>query len=128
MKKSKLIKLLNTIKGDPDIKLWNGMVGDWVDIDPTLVPVDLVRMTLTTWLDACRWEDRINRKDPSYELPADEVADLKKRYSAVCKWETNPYTTADDIKSGKYITKHVYIMQAKIKGESSWDRAGTIEY
>jgi hypothetical protein len=33
MKKSKLIEMLNRLEGDPEIKLWNGMVGDWMDMD-----------------------------------------------------------------------------------------------
>ena len=32
MKKNDLIELLNGIKGNPDIVLWNGMVGDYMHI------------------------------------------------------------------------------------------------
>jgi hypothetical protein len=63
MKKSKLIAMLNALPGDPDIKLWNGMVGDWMEIDPNLVPQELVRMNLDYWLESCRLEDCCDRKD-----------------------------------------------------------------
>ncbi len=48
MKKSKLLELINSIEGDPDILLWNGYVEDWseerafLDISG-LVKADLVK-------------------------------------------------------------------------------------
>jgi len=32
MKKSKLIEMLNSLPGDPDVLLWNGWVDDWQDL------------------------------------------------------------------------------------------------
>lgn len=130
MKKSKLIEMLNALPGDPDIKLWNGMVGDWMEISPTLVQSDLVRMNLAYWLESCRLEDCINRKDWSYQLPAEEVAELTKRHKSgkVNKWEINPYVTLEDIEKKRYSLKKILILQAKIKGEKSYDRMGDISY
>ncbi len=128
MKKAKLLELLNSLEGNPDIKLWNGYVEDWVDIDPKLVPTDLVRMNLAYWLESCRLEDCRDRKNWDYQMPAEEVALLTKRYPTVCKWEINPYVTTDDIKEKRYSVKTVQIMQAKSKGVKTFDRAGDISY
>lgn len=44
MKKDKLIKLLLSIEGNPDILLWNGYAMDWMDIKG-LEEAELVKMT-----------------------------------------------------------------------------------
>ena len=46
MKKNDLIKLLNTIEGNPDVVLWNGFVGDYQDISKELVKDDLLKISL----------------------------------------------------------------------------------
>jgi hypothetical protein len=128
MKKSKLIELLNSIPGNPEIYLWNGMVGDWVDISPTVAPTDLVRMTKEYWLESCQLQDRIERKDWEYVMPDEELARLSKNYASVCKWEINPYVTLKDIEAKRYQFKIVRIIDSKCKGENSFDRLGNISY
>jgi hypothetical protein len=130
MKKSQLIEMLNKIKGNPEIKLWNGMVGDWMDISPTVVPTDLVKMNLEYWLEACRLEDCRDRKDWDYQMPAEEIAKLTKRHKSgkVNKWELNEYVTLEDVKSKRYALKKIYILNAKVKGEKTYDRMGDISY
>lgn len=128
MRKAKLLELLNSLEGNPDIKLWNGYVEDWVDIDYKLVPTDLVRMTLPYWLESCRLQDCRDLKNWDYQMPAEEVALLTKRYPTVCKWEINPYVTQEDITEKRYSVKTVQIMQAKSKGVKTFDRAGDISY
>ena len=128
MKKSKLIDLLNKLEGDPEIKLWNGMVGDWMDIDPELVPSDLVKQTLTHWLEMCRVEECITRKDWDYQMPPDEVAELTKKYPKLHQWELNPYVTLEDVQEKRYQLKKIYILNAKTKGVKTFDRQGGIEY
>lgn len=128
MRKSKLLELLNSIEGNPDIKLWNGYVEDWVDIDNKLVPTQLTRMTLAHWLESCRWETCRDLNDWGYQLPAEEVVKLTKAHSRVCKWEVNPYVTQENINAKWYEVKTVQIMQAKSKGEKTFDRAGDISY
>lgn len=122
--------MLNALPGDPDIKLWNGMVGDWMEISPELVESDLVRMNLAYWLESCRLEDCHERKDWEYQMPAEEIAELTKRHNSgkVNKWEMNPYVTREDIEAKRYSLKKVLILQAKVKGESTWDRLGSMSY
>jgi hypothetical protein len=128
MKKSKLIEMLNAVPGDPDIKLWNGMVGDWMEIDPKLVPQDLVKETLEHWLEMCRLEECIDREDWKYQMPAEEVARLTANYPKLHKWEMNPYVSMEDVKKKNYKLKKIMILQAKVKGEKTFDRFGDITY
>ena len=128
MKKSKLIEMLNRLEGDPEIKLWNGMVGDWMDIDRELVPSDLVKQTLAHWLEMCRVEECKDRRDWDYQMPAEEVARLKKDYNKVNTWELNPYVTLEDVQEKRYSLKNIYILNAKTKGVKSFDRLGEIDY
>lgn len=128
MKKSKLIEMLNRLEGDPEIKLWNGMVGDWMDIDKELVPSDLVKQTLAHWLEMCRVEACKDRRDWDYQMPAEEVARLKKDYNKVNTWELNPYVTLEDVQEKRYSLKNIYILNAKTKGVKSFDRLGEIDY
>lgn len=128
MKKSKLIALLNAVEGDPEIKLWNGLVRDWVDIDAKVIPMDLVRMTEAYFLESCRMEACIDRRDWDYQIPLDEVAEIKKDYKKNNRWEDNPYVTQEDIDNKRYAVKTVHVIQAKHKGECHIDRMGEIEY
>lgn len=128
MKKSKLIELLSALPGDPDIKLWNGMVGDWMEIDPVLVHQDLVKQTLEHWLEMCRLEDCSERKDWDYQIPKEEVDRLTKNYNSVHQWEMNPYITLEDIKKKHYKMKKILLLQPKIRGIKTWDRMGDISY
>jgi hypothetical protein len=128
MKKSKLIEMLNAIPGNPDIKLWNGMVGDWMEIDPKLIEQVLVKQTLEHWLEMCRYQDRRDKKDPDYQMPPEEIAELTKRYSKLHQWEMNPFVTLEDVENKRYRAKNVLIMQAKSRGVKTFDRMGDISY
>jgi hypothetical protein len=128
MKKSKLIEMLNRLEGDPEIKLWNGMVGDWMDIDRELVPSDLVKQSLEHWLEMCRVQECRERRDWDYQLPAEEVAALKKDYNRVNTWELNPFVTLEDVQEKRYKLKNIYILNAKTKGVKAFDRLGDIDY
>jgi hypothetical protein len=127
MKKSKLIELLQNIKGNPDIMLWNGIVGDVVDLKPKLAEVRLVKQTQKFYLEMCRLQDCRDRKDWSYQMPKDEVERLTKSYKRI-KYEENPYVDKEDITKGNYQQKIVYVFDAKLTGKTSYSRAGNIDY
>ena len=128
MKKSELIALLNSIKGNPEVKLWNGMVGDWVDIEKKVYPLALVKQTEADYLECIRLEKCVDTQNWEYHLPPESVDRLKKLYKKVCTWDDNAYVSEKAIASGRYKTKTVYALQAKSKGVSTWDRLGTICY
>ncbi len=128
MKKSKLIEILNNIDGNPEIKLWNGFVGDWVDIEKTLVPVDLFKMTETYYIESCRLEKCRDLNDWSYQFSAEDIASLKVSYKTNCSLEINNYVTQEDISKKRYVKTTVLMIESKTKGVKTWDRIGDIIY
>ena len=107
MKKSALIKLLQGIKGDPEIKLWNGFVDDWVDISPKVEQVNLVRLSQQYWIECIRREQCIDLNDASYQLPAEQVENLMKNYGTICKWELDQFFSRKDVDENRYQVKSV---------------------
>jgi hypothetical protein len=126
MRKQALIEMLSKIEGNPEIKLWNGYVQDWVDIDSEFVPVRLIKETLDYHLEMCRLEKCRDAGDYTLELSAEYLQKIKQ--NSKLSWELNEYVNSDDIKSKKYKAKKVYIIQAKKKGVNTFDRAGSIQY
>lgn len=56
MKKNTLIKMLQDIKGNPDIFLWNGIVGDYQDIK-TISEFDLLKRTFEDYVSRLECEE-----------------------------------------------------------------------
>jgi hypothetical protein len=128
MKKDKLIKMLQDIPGNPDIVLWNGMVGDWMDISPKPIEQELVKQSFDHFVRHVEFERKRDKNDFDYKLPAVEVEKLKSSYRRHYSWELNEFVTEDDITSGSYKAKRVVVINAKPRGVSTWDRLGKIEY
>ena len=131
MKRSKLIKLLNSIPGsDPDILFWNGFVEDWQDFDTKeLVQGTLVKQTLSDYLHRVELERQMRRKNRDYKLSEEDIVELKKTYKQrIDIWEENDFITQEDVNSGQYKEKKVYYLQTKNRNKSSWDRGGKMEY
>ena len=128
MRKNKLIELLTSIKGNPDILLWNGMVGDWMDIDNKPVETSLVKSSFENHLLRCEYEDKRDRNDYEFKYSQEDIADIKKSYNKHYKWECNQFVTDKDISSGDYKEKKVFILNAKKRGVSTFDRFGNIDY
>ena len=128
MKKSKLVAMLNKLEGDPEIVLWNGMVGDWMDISPKLVKGSLVRETLRHYLDMARIRKCASVSKWDETLSENEVSDFKRSHREGTHWMENPHVTEDAIKRGDYLEKVVFYIDAKPRGVSTWDRLGNIDY
>ncbi len=128
MRKNKLIEVLSSIKGNPEIVLWNGMVGDWMDISPKLVEGDLVRQSFDNYVSHIEFEEKRHLNDFNYKLPEKEVEYLKKTYRKHYKWEHNDFVTGEDVSSGRYELKRIVYINAKLRGVSTFDRLGNIDY
>lgn len=126
MRKNDLIKQLQELKGNPEVVLWNGHVGDYMHIG-NLVESDLVKIEQKHWLDMCLLEDRIDRKDWNYQMPAEEVQRLRKLYAEI-PYEIDEYVSEEQIKQKKYKRKAVVFLQPKPRGIKTFDRLGGIEY
>ena len=127
MKKDKLIEMLNKIEGNPDILLWNGLVADWMDIESKPIEQILTKETVNHYLDAVRWERCRDTKNIDYQLTEEELVSAK-RNSKELAWELNEFITEDDIKTKRHKSKTVFFLNAKTRGETFFDRAGTVKY
>lgn len=127
MRKNDLIKQLQEIKGNPEVALWNGFVGDYMHIDKPMQS-ELVKMHKDYWIESVRLEGCRDRKDWSYQLPEAEIKELERRHKTEIQWEMNEYVDEEDIAKKRYTKKSVVFLQAKKRGISTFDRAGSIEY
>lgn len=128
MKKNELIALLNNVPGNPDIKLWNGMVGDWMDLDKELVPADLVKQTFEHYVEMCRLDRCYHEKNWDIKLSDEEIAELRQSYKQYIDWECNEFIKEDDIKEKRYRRKNIVYINGKRRGVSTYDRLGSLEY
>ena len=71
MKKNKLIELLLSIEGNPDVVIWNGYVGDWMDIK-ALEKSELVKMTRDYYVKSIELKEKVDRQHFDYILPESE--------------------------------------------------------
>lgn len=127
MKKNDMIKTLQSLKGNPDILLWNGMVCDYMHIGQ-MVEVHLFKMTLSYYLECCRMEQCLKLNDANYQHSEQRIEYLKKMYKKVISWEESEYITLEDVKAGKYTVKKAFMIDAKLRGKTSMDRAGPSVY
>lgn len=72
MKKNDLIRLLQQTPGNPEIKLWNGYVSDFMNVGG-LVESDLVKMTKEYFLETLRLEKCSDLKDWDMQLTPEEI-------------------------------------------------------
>lgn len=118
--------MLQEIKGDPDIFLWNGFVSDWVDIDK-LVESSLVRLSFDAYVRGIYFDIMTDQNDPDFKLSEDEIKKLKLKHRKH-EWQFNQFVTEDDIERELYNEKRVVIVEPKIKNKNSFDRLGKISY
>lgn len=129
MKKNKLIELLQAIDGNPEVKLWNGMVGDWMDV--SLVESELVRESeefLRWWIEA-EWK----QDNKTETIPSDVQKELDAVIKERCKnreWDfPNQYVSPEDEKRWYGNNrKKVLLIDGKKRGKTTWDRLGDIGY
>ena len=120
MRKNDLIKHLQELKGNPEIMLWNGFVGDFVPIG-TVGESDLVKLSKESWMryvkaEANRYGDELESKE-----------ELNKIYNSI-GYESNRYVSEADIKTGLYKRKKIVYIEAKVTGKTACDRLGNIHY
>lgn len=127
MKKNKLIEILNAIEGNPDIVLWNGMVGDWMDINTKLVPGYLVKQTLSYYREMYRLQRCSEEQNWDYTLTESEEQHILENYKGF-DWEENSFVYEDDIKEKRYKKKNILYIDAKPRGIKTFDRCGNICY
>lgn len=127
MKKNDLIELLNNIRGNPDIMLWNGLVEDFMDIGE-LSETYLVKQTFDHYVAIVELEEKCTRNDLDFHYSEEAVKDLRSSYRKYVRWESNSYVTEEDVSSKRYNKKLIIAIDAKRKGCTYVDRLGSIDY
>lgn len=129
MKKNKLIEILQKIKGNPDVKLWNGMVGDWMDVE--IIESELVKESE----EFVRfWHEMSWKKDNKIsEIPEDVQEQIEKDIKIHLKereWEfPNQYVAEKDEKCWYGNNrKKILLINGKKRGKKTWDRMGEMYY
>ena len=125
MRKTELIAELNKIKGNPEILLWNGYVGDCQHVDK-LVESCLVKSTLDNYIERSLLMRRRDEKR-NVELTEAEIKELKKQYKQF-EYEQNSFVTQADIANNYYKQKRVVYIAAKLRGATSLHRSCGLEY
>jgi hypothetical protein len=124
MKKNDLIDLLNRIKGNPDILLWNGYAGDYQTFYRTPKKIELVKHCKGHLMT--RLEVAVHRG----EILADEIPQELARISRAETWEL-PNVFLDEVQYKEWYgdrRKTVYVFEAKPRGKRSYHRAGNLDY
>jgi hypothetical protein len=128
MRKNDLIKMLQNLKGNPEIVLWNSIVGDYMPLENKLTDGFVFKMRQDAALRYYEYERRSDLKDFTYSLTTEEKQDMIKAYKENYKWEHSDFITNKDIKDKIYQSKKVIYLSPKPSGKTHWDRMGTIEY
>lgn len=129
MKKNKLIQILKNMKGNPDIKVWNGYAGDWQDFD--LVEQELVKESeefIRWWIEA-EWKQE-NKNSIIPEDVQKELDEIITRRVKEREWDfPNHYVSEENMERwyGKN-RKRIFLINAKLRGKSTFDRMGDINY
>ena len=132
MRKNELIELLQNIKGNPEVKLWNPYVEDYnpiLDVKTDTLYKESVGF-IFDWLKA-----EIYQKERRWELTTNEIEQLKSRAKEIHKSREyglpNEYVTEEE-KDRWYQkrTKSIIVLSPKKVGKTSYgvSRASDIEY
>ena len=124
MRKNQLIEMLQNIKGNPEIHIWNGFVEDYQPINKELVAVDLHRLSFTGYKERVNIQRKV--KDNMEPLPDEELKVLYKKHK-IGQWELFSYYPPDD-EDRWYTKKRVFLIEPKRTGKQTFDRLGDIHY
>ena len=126
MRKNELIELLQSVKGNPEIMVWNGFVEDFQPLAKTLNTAQLQKLTLQGYKERVNWQ---MQKEGNQPFADDKVNELYKA-NRIGEWEYFAYypPSDEDIKDGFYRSKTVYVLEPKLTGKKSTDRLGSIDY
>lgn len=127
MRKNDLIKLLQELPGNPELKLWNGYVSDFMDIGG-LAERQLTKQTWEHYIEMCRLERCRDLQDWSFQFTEEDLAEYRTAYTKHTEWENDPYVYLDDIATKRYKAKRIVYIEAKLRGKQYADRLGSVSY
>lgn len=128
MKKNQLIELLQQLPGNPEIKLWNGLVGDWMDIGQ-LVESELVKHSVDYFRKGIR-HDLLRDGVPADQINEQELESDANECARKSAWEFPNQFLQEERYADWYgkNRKKIYLIEAKKRGQTTYDRLGSIDY
>lgn len=133
MRKNDLIKLLESVKGNPEVMLWNGFVEDVVPLSKDYTEETLYKHSKEFLMSALEGEYRRDH-DINYSIPLSEEAIKtikEKTENAYRNTEytlPNPFLGFEEYKNWYGRKKSILILQPKLVGKTCFDRIGEINY
>lgn len=133
MRKNDLIKLLEQIEGNPQIVLWNGYVGDYMNISNKITEVKLVKETAEFIKESLigQWYHQNN----TFDMPPEVLAQIEEQSIQIHKdreWDfPNEYVSDEEFEhwyGKKHLTKHM--LSPTMRGKTSYGmgRGDDLEY
>jgi len=130
VRKNQLIEQLQKIKGNPEIKMWNGYVDDWMNIQ--LCEQEFVKESedFIRWSIEMAWKER-NQK---WEIPEEaqiQIEEVIKERLKDRQWELpNQYLQTKEDEERWYAKnkKKFVLINGKTRGKSIEDRLGKVSY
>lgn len=133
MKKSELIKLLETIDGNPEIVLWNGYVEDYMNISNKVTKLTLVKETVEFIKEnlIAEWCSRHQTWDVPNEVH-EHMSEVARRLHKERTWD-QPNCFVQDEEFEKWYGKKKltkYVLSPTLRGKTSFgsDRNSDIKY
>ena len=122
MKKNDLIKLLQNIKGNPEIVIWNGYVNDYMDISSEITTLTLVKETQEVLNQQLRAQ--YCRENKTLDVPENVLEQLQIQAALLHKkrqWDIpNPFVKDKEFQlwyGNRKLTK--YVLSPKLRGKTS---------
>jgi hypothetical protein len=131
MRVKQLIEYLLTVKGNPEIHLWNGLVEDVVPLDPKGLFTDkLYKASLEHITTGLKMDLMYNTK--TFNITPDQQVKIDIKAIAILKdskFETpNQFVAEEEYPRWYGRSKNILVLQPVIAGKQSYDRLGTISY
>ena len=125
MTKNELIEKLQSIKGNPQITVWNGMVGDYHHIG-NVDELFLYKEDVNFRLEGIAYQ---RQRDNRPAMTEEDIAEFKKDHKKQGYEFPNQFLEEDQYKVwyGKN-KKRIICIEPKPRGKSTWDRMGDINY
>jgi hypothetical protein len=132
MRKNDLITYLQSLNGNPTITIWNGLVEDYMVVTADTIHEEKLYKTSALYF-LTNMEMEYFHKHKTRDIPKDILDTYKERakeMSAKAKYEfPNPYFDTEDYKKwyGNRC-KNILLIGGELRGKTSYDRCGSIEY
>ena len=130
MKKSDILEMLDDLDDDTEVYIWNGLVGDFQDIDPNIVDVTLACRTKENYRRDCimdYYQDTGRRVETDEDIEV--IDEMAKDFNPNEEYElANSFMTQEMLDKTYSDQKTVKVINVLPRNKVMHDRLGTISY